>query len=170
MQDLNNRNWFVMQTRPRSEFKVFQNIETKGIEAFLPITEKIRVWSDRKKKISVPLFSGYLFVHANENERLHAIRDNSGALKYIQFEKRPAVVSDKEIMLIKQALLEPEKVSVEEKHIRKGDVVVINYGIFKGFKGYVNEIRGNYKLTVNLEEFSYSISIILNSNEVNLYS
>ena len=47
-----------------------------------------------------------------------------------------------------------------------GDIVKINHGIFKGMMGYVNEIRGNYKLTVNLEEFSYSISIILNSNEV----
>ena len=37
-------------------------------------------------------------------------------------------------------------------------------------KGYVNEFRGKYKLTVNLEELSYSFSIVLNSNEISLIS
>lgn len=169
MTETDNRNWYVMQTKPRNEIKVYNNIEYRGIEAYLPLVEKIRIWSDRKKKIREPLFSGYIFVRACESERINAIKDNSGAVRYIYFENRPAVVTEKEIDIIKFALLEPEKISVEEKHIKKGDVVTINHGIFKGMKGYVNEIRGNYKLTVNLEEFSYSVSIILNSNEVNLF-
>ncbi|MBK9332857.1 MAG: UpxY family transcription antiterminator [Ignavibacteria bacterium] len=168
MTETHNRNWYVMQTKPRSEIKVFHNIKYRGIDAFLPLVEKVRVWSDRKKKIQEPLFSGYVFVKASEAERQSAIRDNSGALRYIYFEKRPAIVTENEISIIKQALLEPDKISIEEKHIKRGDIVTVNYGIFKGMNGYVNEIRGNYKLTVNLEEFSYSISIILNSNEVSL--
>jgi len=166
MTETHDKNWYVMQTKPRNEIKVFNNIEYRGIEAFLPLVEKVKIWSDRKKKVNEPLFSGYLFVHANEYERVHAIKENFGAVRYIYYENRPAVVNEREIQIIKQALLEPEKISVEEKHIKMGDIVKINHGIFKGMMGYVNEIRGNYKLTVNLEEFSYSISIILNSNEV----
>jgi len=162
------RKWFALQTKPRNEKIVLKQIELKGIEAYLPLTEKIRIWSDRKKKIEIPLFSGYIFIHAKENERLEAITNTSGAIRYIFYEKRPAVVSDREIELIKQALREPEKISIEDKKIKKGDMIIVTYGIFKGMKGFVNEFRGNYKVTVNLEELSYSFSIILNANEVNL--
>lgn len=162
------KKWFVLQTKPRKEKIVLQQIEQKKIEVYSPFIEKIRIWSDRKKKIQVPLFSGYIFIHGDESERKRAITDTIGAMKYIYFQKRPAVVSDMEIEIIKQALLSPEKISIEEKRIKKGDLIVVSHGLFKGMKGYVNEFRGKYKLTVNLEELSYSFNIILNSNEVSL--
>ena len=162
------KKWFVLQTKPRKEKIVLQQIEQKKIEVYSPFIEKIRIWSDRKKKIQVPLFSGYVFIHGDESERIRAITDTIGAMKYIYFQKRPAVVSDMEIEIIKQALLSPEKISIEEKRIKKGDLIVVSHGLFKGMKGYVNEFRGKYKLTVNLEELSYSFNIILNSNEVSL--
>ena len=162
------KRWFVLQTKPRKENIVLQQIEQKKIEVYSPFIEKIRIWSDRKKKIQVPLFSGYVFIHGDESERIKAITDTIGAMKYIYFQKRPAVVNDREIKIIKQALLSPEKISIEEKMIKKGDLIIVSHGLFKGMKGYVNEFRGKYKLTVNLEELSYSFNIILNSNEVSL--
>jgi transcription antitermination factor NusG len=155
---LNNtdfKNWYVLQTKPRNEKVVLSQIEQKNIEVYVPFTEKIRIWSDRKKKIQVPLFSGYVFIHANEEERVRAVSNTIGAIRYIFFQSRPAVVSDREIELIKNSLLEPEKISIEETKIRKGDPILVTHGLFKGMKGYVNEFRGNYKLTVNIEELSY---------------
>lgn len=163
-----SKKWFVLQTKPRYEKTVLSQVEQKNIEVYVPFTERIRIWSDRKKKIQVPLFSGYVFVHGNEEERLRAVSNTVGAIKYIYFQNRPAVVSDREIELIKYSLLEPDKINIEETKIRKGDSIRVTHGVFKGMRGYVNEFRGKYKLTVNLEELSYSFSIILNSNEVSL--
>lgn len=163
-----DRKWYALQTKPRSEIVVSKQLENKEIEYFLPLIEKVRIWSDRKKKIKVPLFSGYVFVHATEKERIHAISETFGAVKYIFYENRPAVISDREIEIIKTAVADPEKISIEDKKIKKGDMIYVTHGIFKGMKGIVNEFRGNYKLTVNLEEISFSFSIILNSNEVSL--
>ncbi|MEO8666561.1 MAG: UpxY family transcription antiterminator [Ignavibacteria bacterium] len=165
---MEQKKWYVLQTKPRNEKLVLKQVEQKGIEVFAPFIQKIRIWSDRKKKIDVPLFSGYVFIRGIEEERVRAITNTTGALRYIYFEKRPACVSDREIELIKQTLIAPEKISIEEKKIKKGDQIIVSFGIFKGMKGFVNEFRGNYKLTVNLEELSYSFSIILNSNEVTL--
>lgn len=162
------RKWFVLQTKPRNEVIVSKQIEIKEVEYFLPMVEKIRIWADRKKKIRTPLFSGYVFVNATEEERIKAITNTSGAIKYLFFEKRPAVVTDREIEIIKTALAEPEKISIEEKKFKKGDEIIVTHGIFKGMKGYIHEFRGNYKLTVNLEELAYSFSIILSSSEVSL--
>ncbi len=162
------RRWFALQTKPRNEVIVSKQLEIREIEYFLPMMEKIRIWSDRKKKINVPMFSGYIFVHATEKERIKAISNTTGAIKYIFYENRPAVISDREIEIIKLAVSEPEKISIEDKKIKKGDTIFVTHGIFKGMKGIVNEFRGNYKLTVNLEELTFSFSIILNSNEVSL--
>jgi transcriptional antiterminator RfaH len=161
-----HRNWYVLQTKPRKESLVISQVEQKNIEAFSPFIEKIKIWSDRKKKVNVPLFSGYVFVYATEEERKKAIKDTIGSLKYIFFQKRPAIVKEDEINFIKQAMIEPERISVEDKKIKKGDMINVTYGHFKGMKGIVNEFRGKYKLTVNLEELAYSVSIILNSNEI----
>ena len=86
MVEVNNRNWFVIQTKPRNEKKVEQQIIARNVEVFLPLVTSIRYWSDRKKKVQVPLFSGYLFVHATEEERLIAIKNNIGALRYLFYE------------------------------------------------------------------------------------
>jgi len=155
-----------MQTKPRSETIVHRQVLMKNIEVFLPAVEKVRIWADRKKKVHVPMFPGYVFVCANEAERVQAISNTLGAIRYIYYEKRPAVVSPREIELIRQTLIEPEKISIEDKKINKGDMVIVTHGVFKGMKGYVNNFRGNYKLTVNLEELSFSFSVILNSSEV----
>ena len=168
MVEANNRNWFVVQTKPRNERKVEQQIIARDIEVFLPLITSIRYWSDRKKKIQVPLFSGYLFVHATEEERVLAIKNNVGALRYLFYEKRPARLTEEEINNIILSLKEPERVKVERSSVCKGDLVMITRGAFAGMKGLVTEIRGNYKLTVNIYELSMSLNIVLNPNEVEL--
>lgn len=163
-----DRYWYVIQTRPRYEKKVDEQIKAKGIETFLPLILTIRKWSDRKKKITIPMFPGYLFVRANEEERQRAIQDTVGALRYIFYRNKAAVVSDRELENIQLSLRDPERFKIENTNVRKGDMVKITGGVFTGMEGVVTEIRGSYKLTINIIELSMSLNIILNSNEVKL--
>lgn len=169
MQLSENRNWFVIQTKPRNEQKVEKQIIEKDVEVFLPLITSIRYWSDRKKKIQVPMFSGYLFVHASEDERVHAIKNTIGAIRYLFFEKRPARLTDNEIESIRLSLKAPERVKVEKSNFSKGDMVMVTRGVFRGLKGLITEIRGNYKLTVNIFELSMSLNIVLNPYEIELF-
>jgi len=162
------RKWFVVRTKPRWEKKVALQISRKNIDYYLPLVEKIRFWSDRKKKIQEPLFSGYVFVYANEEERYRAVSGTIGAMNYVFYNKRPAEVRQEEIEFIKISLREPERVTAEEKQIKKGDYITIRRGAFKGMSGYVNEFKGNYKLTVNLEELSTAFSVTLFLDEVDV--
>ena len=157
-----------MRTKPRNEFKVFDQIIGKDIEAFLPKVERIRIWSDRKKKIFVPLFPSYLFIYGDNNERLNAISNTIGAMGYLMYRKRPAVITEKEIENIKISLIEPDRIKVEAIQITEGDTVEITYGPFIGLTGIIKEIRGSYKLVVNITELSASLNIELNASEVKL--
>lgn len=160
------RNWLVIRTRPRWEMKVYNQIVQKKIDTFLPLITTIKQWSDRKKKVQIPMFNSYIFVNVTPEERLRAIRETIGALNYIYYNKRPAVVSDIEIELIKLSLNSPEKIKIESGLVTKGDYVQVISGPFTGMFGIITELRGNYKLSVNLYELSMSLNIVVNPNEI----
>ena len=158
----------MVHTKPRNEKKVYEQILGKEIEAYLPTVETIRYWSDRKKKLQVPLFPGYVFVHGDESERVSAIRNTYGAIKSVMFQKRLAVISEEEISNIKISMNAPDRVRIEETRIMVGDLVEITYGIFKGLKGFITQIRGNYKMIVSIAELNTTLSVQLSNAEVKL--
>lgn len=163
-----DRNWYVIHTKPKCELKVYEQVVRKSIEAYLPLIDTIRYWSDRKKKVKIPLFPGYVFINGDETERYEAISNTAGALRYVMYRKRPAVVSDEEINSIRISMQIPEKVKIEQKNLSLGDMVEITHGVFRGLKGYITQTRGNYKLIVNITELDTSFSIQLSNAEVNL--
>lgn len=54
--------WFAIQTWPRYEKKVANELSRKGVEVFLPLVSAEHKWSDRRQIVQLPLFSNYLFV------------------------------------------------------------------------------------------------------------
>ena len=163
-----DKSWYVLQAKPKNELKVFNQLVNKEIEVYLPLIDTIRYWSDRKKKIQVPLFPGYLFVYGNSDERYRAISNTYGALKYVMYQKRHAVISENEISYIKLSLQEPERVKIEDANLIEGDFVEITHGIFKGLKGFIVQLRGNYKLMVSIVEMNTTFSVQLSNSEVKL--
>ncbi len=163
-----NKNWYVLQAKPKNEIKVYNQLIKKEIEAYLPLMDTIRYWSDRKKKIRIPLFPGYLFVYGSSHERYNAISNTPGALRYIMYQNRHAIISEDEINYIKLSLQEPERVNIEDTNLIEGDLVEITHGIFKGLKGYILQLRGNYKLMVSIVEMNTTFSVQLSNSEVKL--
>src|ERR1700730_10579900 len=54
--------WFAVRTRSRHEKIVANQLQSRGITAFLPLVTQVHRWSDRKKTVEMPLFPGYTFV------------------------------------------------------------------------------------------------------------
>jgi transcription antitermination factor NusG len=69
--------WHVVYTMPNSERKVATAIAEMGIEPYLPLHKVMRQWSDRKKKLLVPLFPNYVFVNVSPEKRgyLYSIKE-----------------------------------------------------------------------------------------------
>ena len=57
--------WYAVRTRSRCEARVERQAREVAEETFLPLLERERQWSDRKKTVPFPLFAGYLFVRLN---------------------------------------------------------------------------------------------------------
>jgi len=160
--------WYCLKVKPRNEIKVNTIIQNKKIETYLPLVTTIKYYSDRKKKIQVPLIPGYLFVYGDEEERKLAITMTPGAIHYLKFKGRYAEVKPEEIENIKIMLREPEKVKIEKDAIKKGDAVKIKSGIFSGLTGEIQEVRGNFKLLVRIEEIGIAMSVEVNPADIEL--
>ena len=66
-------NWFVLCVKSRSEKKVAQRLESKGVAIFFPTKIEERAWSDRIKKVEVPFFTSYIFAKFTEKEAVNIL-------------------------------------------------------------------------------------------------
>lgn len=156
----NESKWYVVYTRPKSEIKVASCISEMGIESYLPLHIVIRQWSDRRKRIKVPLFPNYLFVKLDNTKKrcLFSIRE---FVRFVSIDKKPVVVREKEIMMIRQILDQQVEVSSEE-YFQQGIKVRIRHGQLEGLEGLVIKNYGNTRILVKIDAlmraFSFNVS------------
>ena len=55
-------NWYVLHTKLRCEKKAQEQLLSMGIKAYCPTRNEIRLWSDRKKRIEVPVLPSMVLV------------------------------------------------------------------------------------------------------------
>ncbi len=128
--------WFALYTKPRWEKKVADLLSSKNIENYCPVNRVYRQWSDRKKKVSVPLFTGYVFVKIDEQKHL-SVRSTAGVINFVYWLNKPAVIQEEEITLMKKFLNEYENVQLEKVAIRNNDTVRVTDGVLMGLEGTV---------------------------------
>jgi len=149
--------WFVLYTKPRAEKKTAEQLARMGVEVYCPVVRTMRQWSDRKKKVDIPLFSSYLFVNLTEEERNVVFRA-SGVVRYLFWLGKPAVVRQEEIDTIREWLDEKEVEEVHLVDIQKGDRVVIETGLFKDETAMVAGVSRQF-VNVRLESLGWEVQI-----------
>lgn len=154
----------AIYTKPRSEKKVAERLSQAGLEIYCPLETTIRQWSDRKKKVSVPIFPSYVFLRILESDRKYVLMD-PGVLNFVFWQGRPAIIRDEEIEAIKtfHSSDEIDSMRIEAYHI--GDVVDITSGSFRGMKGLVHEI-GKKTVTFLVESLGVSIKLKINKKYI----
>lgn len=150
------RQWFVFYTKPRNEKKVAERLRKNGFEAYCPLTHTLRQWSDRKKKVSLPMFTSYVFGYLNEKERLEVVKD-PGVLNFVFWLGKPAVVRDEEMAAIKEIEANGFQVEVAHERMEKGKRITIKEGAFKGLEGEVTDI-GNNRIRLFIESLQCTVS------------
>ena len=143
--------WFVIKTNPRAEKKVYERIISLGLNAYIPLISTIKQWSDRKKKVDLPLIPSTLFIHCLETE-LHKVYNVIGFHSFLYFLGKPAVVRDYEINNLKILLKEKDSFENEEfESLSQGDLVEVIRGPFQGLIAKSVEINRSHKLIVEIE-------------------
>ena len=95
--------WYALYTQPRQEKKVVTRLEQLAIEVYCPLLIQVRQWSDRKKKVEVPLLPSYVFVMIAPHER-DKVFQVSGVVRYLYWLGQPAIIRDEEIVIMQKWL------------------------------------------------------------------
>ena len=150
---LNNQDkkWFALYTKPRFEKKVHQALINQKVETYLPLYTTIKQWTDRKKKVELPLIPSYVFVNTQSIDLADVYKIN-GVLGVLQYLKKPAVVRNFEIENLKILLKDSEKIELlEEKSLDRGESVIVEKGVFKGLIAECIKTKGKHRVIVRLE-------------------
>lgn len=135
-----SRKWFAVYTRPRWEKKVNQLLLEKGLESYCPLNKVRRKWSDRVKVIEEPLFKSYVFVKVTDIDRSN-VRMTNGAINFVYWNGKPAIIKEKEIIAIKRFLDEYENVKAVPAEVKKNERVRVTNGMFMDQEGKVLDVR-----------------------------
>jgi len=137
-----NKKWFAIYTRPRWEKKVNLLLQEKGVESYCPLNKVRRKWSDRVKTIEEPLFKSYVFVKVNDEEKT-TVRMTAGVMNFVYWNKKPAIIKEREILTIKRFLDEYNDVHVYSMDLKLNDRVRVTSGSFMDQEGQVLGLRHN---------------------------
>ena len=159
----NKRSWYVIYVRSRHEKNVYSALLDKGIDASLPMRTVVRKWSDRKKKVQVPLFRGYIFVNVDIIIDNLNVLQTLGVVKFIGIRNKPSRIPDEQIHWMHMLVAESATVRAE-KEIPVGQRVRVMIGPFKGIKGVVKRVGSRSRLVVLIESIMQAVSIEINPN------
>ncbi|MDW3192220.1 MAG: UpxY family transcription antiterminator [Cytophagales bacterium] len=156
--------WYVVHTTPQREKTVANQISNLGMEFFLPTYKTVRQWSDRKKKVELPLFPNYVFVHTSERER-HLLFSISNLVQFVSFESKPVKVRDTEIEAVKRILDADDDLEVGmANYFETGSKVRIARGQLAGLEGRVLKQNGKSRLLIRIDELQKAFSINVATN------
>lgn len=160
-----NRKWYVITTKSRSEKKVSLGLEKLGIEHFLPLQKQLKQWKDRKKWVEVPLFNSYIFVHTTDQFR-NEVFEVPGVVKYVAIRGVPSVLQEEEIVRIKRICKQEHEVRITTGGLFTGDEVEVTEGPLKGLKGRISEKGNNAYLYIQIENLGFTASFKIEKNIV----
>lgn len=163
---LNQPCWYAVRTRSRHEKLVAKQLENQGIESFLPVVTQLRTWSDRRKQVEAPLFSGYAFlrmIHASE-DRVRVLR-TQGVVSLVGVHGAGIPIPDHQIDDIKT--LVASRIPYEERSfLRVGQRVRVRGGALDGIQGILVAENGDRSLVISVEPIQRSLCVRVAGYEV----
>ena len=158
------KNWYAIYTSSRTEKKVSERLSNRGIEVYCPFRKELRIWSDRKKKVEVPVFPSYVFVKVDELGRLKVL-ETPGVVNFVFWLGKPAIIRESELNAIRSFLNEHETANSRSIEIKLGQEVKIAVGQFQNRDGIVTEIR-NTSVVLRLEGLGFELYAEVQKNQV----
>jgi len=150
--------WYAVYTKPRSEKKVAERLQQGGIIAYCPTYTTIKQWSDRRKKVVLPVFVSYVFVIVKRSEYNLVLQD-PGILNYVYHLGKAAVISERDMVRLKLFLgdLKPGELPVV-RPIQAGDRVRVEVGPLAGYEGSMQD-QTRRKVLILLEPLGIIVEL-----------
>jgi len=160
--------WYVMYTKPRHEKQVAAKFSEQGIEYFLPLEKKIRVWHDRRKLVDTPLFPSYVFVYLKDTESYFAGLNVQGVWHYVRSGKEVARIDGSIIENIRRAMNYSNQLEIVPVRFEPGQRLIIKDGPFTGMVCELVRFKGKDKILVRVDLLQRSLLVALSESTLTM--
>jgi transcription termination/antitermination protein NusG len=158
--------WYAVHTRSQHEKAVVNQLERRGIEAFLPLISETHRWSDRRKTVHLPLFSCYTFVHIRPLPELwYKVMQANGVLKIVGVGGMGTPIPGSQIESLRAVLagVVPYELC---PFLQIGQRVRVRGGALDGIEGLLTARSGGRTLVISVEPIQRSIAVRIDQYRV----
>jgi len=158
--------WYALYTRSRHEKKLLSELSDRSIDVFLPMREVLSRWKDRKKRIWLPMFPGYIFVHQVDTpENRFRVLNVPGAVRFVGHEGHADRIPDDQIDAVRRFL--ETKIAIDPyPYIRVGQRVEIIAGPLKGIQGILIQKKGRFRFVLRVDLIRQAVSIEIDASDI----
>jgi len=158
--------WYALYTRSRFEKKLMGELSERSVEVFLPMREILSRWKDRKKRIWLPLFPGYIFVHhVDTPANRFRILNVPGAVRFVGFNARAVPIPQDQIDAVRRFL--ESNLSVDPyPYIKIGRRVEVIAGPLTGIQGKLVQKKGRFRFVIQVDLIRRAISVEIDASDV----
>jgi transcriptional antiterminator RfaH len=149
---VDQRLWFVIQTKPGDEHRVNTHLLNQEIETFLPLFESHQYYSGKIVQKIKPLFPNYLFARLDMGFHYYKVKWTRGVSKILGNGDGPIPISEKVVLKIRERVGKDNFIKLEEEW-KEGDMVQITTGPFKELMGVFQKKmseKGRVRILLNL--------------------
>jgi len=160
-------NWYAVQTRARNEKVISERLQEQGLTTFLPLVSEIRRWSDRKKKVELPLFSCYVFVKlvaSDNDERMRVYRTN-GVFRIVSMRGEAVPIPEEQIDALRTVVTQGVPWSTHP-FLKVGQRVRIRGGSLEGVEGVLLSRNGDRTLIISVDAIQRSLAVRVEGYDV----
>lgn len=152
-----DRNWYALYTCPCHEKQVAEHLTVRGIERFLPLYRLARRWKDgRTVTRDMPLFPGYLFVHACRADRASILR-TPGVLSIVGTTQGAIPLPRDEIESLRCRLHLHN--AIPHPFLNVGERAIIRSGALAGMQGIVVRHKNSARIVLTIELIMKSVAV-----------
>lgn len=156
--------WYAAYTCANHEKGVARQLEVRSVEFYLPLYEKLSRWKDRRVRVHLPLFSGYVFVRMALEEKLRVLQI-PGVVRLVGFNGQPTALPNEEMEALRNSLA--SKLCVEpHPFLSIGRRVLIRSGPLAGLQGILIRKKGSFRFVLSLELIQRSIAVDVDGADV----
>ncbi len=148
--------WYALHVRCNQERAVARGLSCRGISHFLPSYDSVRQWKDRRVKLQMPLFPGYLFVRIPICDRMLVVTvPNVVAL--VGHGNSPTPVPEEQIDWIRCGIENGH--ALPHEWLTVGQQVLIVQGPMAGLEGVLVSQRNSSRVVVALESITQAFAV-----------
>jgi transcriptional antiterminator RfaH len=159
--------WYVLQTKPRKEDYVAEQLGARNAEIFFPrLMESVRIGEARQQRLA-PMFPSYLFIRLNVDEKGKGVRYTPGVKDFLRCDGEPEPISPEVVETLQHRTGPSGVYCPPPPYLAPGARLRIDEGPLRGMDViFEKELSGPERVAVLLAEVNLNARVVLSRHSL----